>query len=101
MMGPIDQIVFGDNQFFGINHMSQDRAQQQAERFRDLSAITDVFRAVPFYVRGNEYTRQLMHFVDNIGGAQADGHCTFRMAAETHDVIESMFEDGKNNGETQ
>lgn len=44
MMEPIDEIVFGDNQFFGINHMSAERAQQQAERFRDLSAITDVYR---------------------------------------------------------
>lgn len=42
-MQPIDKIVFGDNQFFGINHMSQEKAQQQAERFRDLKAITDVY----------------------------------------------------------
>lgn len=44
MMEPVDEIVFGDNQFFGINHMSAERAQQQAERFRDLSAITEVYR---------------------------------------------------------
>ena len=43
MMEPVDEIVFGDNQFFGINHMSAERAQQQAERFRDLSAITQVY----------------------------------------------------------
>lgn len=43
MMEPIDEVVFGDNQFFGINHMSQERAQQQAERFRDLSDITRVY----------------------------------------------------------
>jgi hypothetical protein len=42
-MQPIDKIVFGDNQFFGINHMSQEKAQQQAERFRDLAAITSVY----------------------------------------------------------
>ena len=38
----LDRIVFGDNQFFGINHMSQDKAQALAERFKDLRAITDV-----------------------------------------------------------
>lgn len=42
-MSPIDKVVFGDNQFFGINHMSQDKAQAQSERFRDLKAITDVY----------------------------------------------------------
>lgn len=42
-MTPIDKIVFGDNQFFGINHMSQEKAQAHAERFRDLRAITEVY----------------------------------------------------------
>ena len=38
----IDPIIFGDNQFFGINHMSESKAQQLEEKFRDLKAITDV-----------------------------------------------------------
>ena len=38
----IDRIIFGDNQFFGINHMSEEKAQALSERFRDLKAITDV-----------------------------------------------------------
>ena len=38
----LDRIIFGDNQFFGINHMSEEKAQALAERFRDLKAITDV-----------------------------------------------------------
>lgn len=63
--------------------------------------ITDVFRPVPFYVRGNEFTRQLYHFVDNVSGNARNGHCTFRMGAEAHDVIESMFEDGRSNGGMQ
>lgn len=42
-MTPIDRIVFGDNQFFGINHMSQDKAQAQAERFANLDNIFDVY----------------------------------------------------------
>lgn len=43
-MNPIDRIVFGDNQFFGINHMSQDKAQAQAERFADLDNIFAVYQ---------------------------------------------------------
>ena len=38
----IDSIIFGDNQFFGINHMSENKAQALAEKFRELKAITDV-----------------------------------------------------------
>jgi len=38
----MDKLIFGDNQFFGINHMSEEKAQEQAERFRDVSAIIHV-----------------------------------------------------------
>lgn len=38
----LDKIIFGDNQFFGINHMSEDKAMAQSERFRDLDAIIKV-----------------------------------------------------------
>ena len=36
------QILFGDNQFFGVNHMSEERARAQAMRFRDLESIMAV-----------------------------------------------------------
>ena len=38
----MDRIIFGDNQFFGINHMSEEKAQAQAERFKDSQAIINV-----------------------------------------------------------
>jgi hypothetical protein len=38
----MDRIIFGDNQFFGINHMSEEKAQAQLERFRDNEAIIRV-----------------------------------------------------------
>ncbi len=38
----LDPIIFGDNQFFGINHMSEEKAQAQFERFREVGAIIDV-----------------------------------------------------------
>ena len=43
--GDMDKIIFGDNQFFGINHMSEEKAQAQAERFRDTKAIIRVIDA--------------------------------------------------------
>lgn len=42
-MERIDKIVFGDNQFFGINHMSQEKAQQLAEKFYDIRNIYKVY----------------------------------------------------------
>jgi len=42
-MDVIDRVVFGDNQFFGINHMSQEKAQQLAMRFHDLDEIFAVY----------------------------------------------------------
>jgi hypothetical protein len=44
-MAVIDRVVFGDNQFFGINHMSQDKAAAQADRFKDNEAIFQVYGA--------------------------------------------------------
>ncbi len=38
----IDRLLFGDNQFFGINHMSEERARAQSLRFQDIGAVIDV-----------------------------------------------------------
>jgi hypothetical protein len=37
----LDPIVFGDNQFFGVNHMSEEKARAQLMRFSDDQAIID------------------------------------------------------------
>jgi hypothetical protein len=42
-MEQIDKIIFGDNQFFGINHMSQEKAQQLAEQFYNIDNIYSVY----------------------------------------------------------
>jgi hypothetical protein len=39
---PLDRVLFGDNQFFGVNHMSESKARAQSMRFQDLSAILEV-----------------------------------------------------------
>jgi hypothetical protein len=41
-MESMPRILFGDNQFFGVNHMSEEKARQQLMRFRDTQAIIDV-----------------------------------------------------------
>jgi hypothetical protein len=38
----MDRVLFGDNQFFGVNHMSEEKARAQAIRFQELDAIIAV-----------------------------------------------------------
>ena len=41
----MERILFGDNQFFGINHLSEEKARQQAMRFQSVDAIVEVLQA--------------------------------------------------------
>lgn len=67
-MDKIDKIIFGDNQFFGINHMSQEKAQQLAEKFRDIKKIYQTYdmafangiRAV--MLNSNERAREICEY---------------------------------------
>jgi hypothetical protein len=38
----MDRILFGDNQFFGINHMSEEKARAQHIRFADIQEIINL-----------------------------------------------------------
>lgn len=42
-MEKIDNIIFGDNQFFGINHRSQDKAEELLKKFSSLNSILKVY----------------------------------------------------------
>lgn len=71
-MQPIDKIIFGDNQFFGINHMSQEKAQQLAEKFYDNLAIYNVYQiAIDSGIRAimlnsNDRAKEICeHFISN------------------------------------
>lgn len=41
----MDHLLFGDNQFFGVNHMSEEKARAQAMRFQSIDAIMSVLDA--------------------------------------------------------
>jgi hypothetical protein len=41
----MDRLLFGDNQFFGVNHMSEEKARAQSMRFQDLASILEVLDA--------------------------------------------------------
>ena len=38
----MERLLLGDNQFFGVNHMSEEKARAQAMRFQDVDAVMDV-----------------------------------------------------------
>jgi len=38
----MDRLLLGDNQFFGVNHMSEEKARSQAMRFRSLDSVVEV-----------------------------------------------------------
>jgi len=60
--------------------------------------ITDVFKNVPFYVRGNEFTSQLYHFVDCIKNPGKKNLCSFKDGADAQEVIHQIFNDYEKNG---
>ena len=71
-MQPIDKIIFGDNQFFGINHMSQEKAQQLSEKFFDINNIFQVYKMAfdnnirAVMLNSNDRAREICeHFVSN------------------------------------
>jgi hypothetical protein len=41
----MDKLLFGDNQFFGVNHMSEEKARAQSIRFQSIDAIMEVLDA--------------------------------------------------------
>jgi hypothetical protein len=38
----MDRLLFGDNQFFGVNHMSEEKARAKQMRFQDVDSIMQV-----------------------------------------------------------
>ncbi len=38
----MDRVIFGDNQFFGVDHLSDDKARQKEQRFKDTREIIRV-----------------------------------------------------------
>lgn len=42
-MEKLDKIILGDNQFFGINHRSQEKAEEMLKRFGNIDNIFEVY----------------------------------------------------------
>jgi predicted dehydrogenase len=55
--------------------------------------ITELTRPVRFYVRGNEFTRQLDYFVERVLAGEPATMCSFADGLATDKIIESLIED--------
>jgi hypothetical protein len=64
----LDKVILGDNQFFGINHMSQQKAQQLAERFNSISSICEAYRTAydlgihAFMLNSNDKAKEICDY---------------------------------------
>jgi predicted dehydrogenase len=61
---------------------------------------TELTEPVGFYLRGEEYTAQIEHFVERIRDRSIDGINTFESAAETDRVIAMMIADAQKGAST-
>jgi predicted dehydrogenase len=102
---PVNKIeLFGDggrilaDQYSLKIFLNDANKQYNLRRGWNTLHITDFFIPVPFYVRGNEFTRQLYHFVDCILDKDISNHCTFNDGVQVMEIIEDIFNGSKRDG---
>lgn len=66
----------------------------------NVSNVSDLISPVRYYVRGEEYTRQLDHFVASVESSERDGANSFAAAFETDVVLEMIRVDAEERDRT-
>jgi len=89
--------ILADQHSYKI-YCNQDDLKNGFRKGWNTRYITDVFENVPFYVRGNEFTRQLYHFVECIQTPGKKNMCSFIDGADAQDIIHQIFDDYEING---
>jgi len=79
-------------------YLKEPNSQHNLHQGWNIIYITDVFKSVPFFVRGNEFTSQLYDFIGCIESDSVKNLSSFNEASQTLDVIENIFMDYNNNG---
>lgn len=72
----MSKVVFGDNHFFGINHLSVQKAQDYRARFADRGVLADSFRMLARYDVG-----------DQMMSAHRHAACVCQVAREVHPTL--------------
>jgi len=89
--------ILADQHSYKI-YCNEDEPKHNFRKGWNTRYITDVFKSVPFYVRGNEFTRQLYHFIKCIEQPGKKNLCSFIDGADTQQVIHEIFNDFEING---
>jgi len=67
--------------------------QEQLEQGWNMKYLTELSLDIDFYLRGEEYSAQVDHFIQCVKSGQADNICSFASALETDRVVEMIKAD--------
>jgi predicted dehydrogenase len=85
--------IFADRQECQVYLRSSATAPEGYEPGWNVRYTTELTEPVGFYLRGEEYSAQIEHFVDRVKDGRVDGINGFESAAQTDRVIELMIAD--------
>lgn len=87
--------IFADRQEVQVYLRDETAIPEGYQPGWNVRYTTELTEPVDFYLRGEEYTAQLAHFVDCVRNGNREGTNTFESAVVTDRVIERMLEDAK------
>ena len=91
IFGTLGKII-ADKHAYKI-YLRSDNSQNGLRKGWNTRYITDFSENVRFYVRGNEFTRQLDYFVDCIKNGSSENLSSFAEAFKTDKIMQRIIED--------
>lgn len=85
--------LFADRQELRLYLRNPVAAMPEYEKGWNVRDTTQLTPMVDFYLRGEEYSAQLDHFVETVANKAAPNRSSFRSAAETDRAIEMIIKD--------
>lgn len=85
--------IVADRQELQVYLRDNSRAPAGFNKGWNTRYTTDLTEPVWFYLRGEEYSAQINHFIETIKAGQTDTRCTFRSAVETDQVTRAIVKD--------
>jgi len=85
--------IFADRQEIQVYLREDTTIPEGYQAGWNVRYTTELTEQVDFYLRGEEYTAQLAHFVERVSTGATDGINTFSSAVVTDKLIERMIED--------
>ncbi len=87
--------IVADRQELQVYLRDNSRAPDGFSKGWNTRYTTDLTEAVWFYLRGEEYSAQVNHFVETIKAGRTDTRSTFRSAVDTDLVTRAMVKDAE------